>query len=123
MPQGTGKYDIRVARIDDHATDAAGLFQAHKLPGLAGVTRLVNPPPDRDVASDPSLAGAGPNYIRIRGRNGKRSDGSDRLIVKDGLPVDPSVSGLEDSARSGPGIVDVRLPGDPGDRADSVADR
>ena len=51
--QSAGEDDIGIARIDQHAPDAAGLLQAHQGPGLTGVQRLIDAGPDGNVAARP----------------------------------------------------------------------
>ena len=72
---------------DDDLADAAGLLEPHLRPGLAGVGRLVDALADRDVAADAGFAGAGPDDVRIGGRDGERADRLHRLAVEDRLPV------------------------------------
>src|SRR5258705_2172757 len=75
------------------------------------------------MAADPRFAGARPDDVRVGRRNRERANRGDRLIVEDGLPMRASVSGLEDPARSGAGVIGVRLTGHAADCADSVANR
>src|SRR2546430_1756104 len=74
------------------------------------------------MAANPCFAGAGPDDVGVRRRNRERADRGNRLVVEDRLPMDAAVSGLENTARSGAGVVDVGLADDSCDCADSIAD-
>ena len=66
------------------AGDAAGFGEAHVLPGLAGVGRLIDAVAhDVAVADHPRLAGADPDDVRIGVGDGDRADRGDRLVVED----------------------------------------
>src|ERR1700730_3819874 len=60
VAQGARKRDVGIVRIDDDASDAARLFEAHVFPRLSGVDGLVDAVADGDVAANERLAGAGP---------------------------------------------------------------
>src|SRR5436190_3950961 len=47
--------DVGIGRVDHDAADAAGRFETHVRPCAAGVRRLVDAIPDRDVAPDERL--------------------------------------------------------------------
>ena len=114
-------HDLRIGRIDHDAADAAGLLEAHVRPRVAGVRRFVDAVPDRDVAANPRLAGAGPDDVRIRCGHGQRADRLRGLIVEELRPVDAAVDRLRDPARRAAGVVDERIAGDADDRGNPVA--
>jgi len=122
VAERAGEDDVGVLRVDDHARDAAGPIEAHARPRFAGVGRLVDAIADRDVASDECLAGAGPDRVRIAGRNRQRANRLDVLIVEDRIPVGAGVAGFPDAARGRADVEDVRIARNPGDRDHAIAD-
>ena len=75
-PVGADVDDVGIGRMDDDARDAAGLLEAHVLPGLARVLRHVDAVAhDVAVADHPRLAGADPDDVRDRSarRRSRRS--------------------------------------------------
>ena len=116
-----GEHDVRVARIDHHAPDAAGLLQPHQRPALAGVDRFVNTGARRDVTADPCFARARPDDVRIARRHGQRSDRRDRLSVENRLPRRAGIARLEDAARCSARVVDLRIARNAGHRRHAVA--
>ncbi len=109
--------------MNDDAADPTGHFQPHVFPVLPGVGRPIDAVADGDVAADEGLTRTGPDHVRIGGSDGQRADRGGRLIIEDRGPVDPAVHRLEDTTRGGPEIVDVRVSGNAGHRADPVAHR
>src|SRR5439155_24604553 len=61
-----------------------------------------------------------PDDVRIRRRNGERSDGGDRLAVEDRFPGVAAVTRLENSAGGGAGVVDERVAWHAGDGDDAI---
>ena len=47
----------------------------------------------------------------------------DRLVVEDGLPVDSAVFRFPDASRSGAGVIDQIIAGNPDHRDDAIAHR
>ncbi len=123
VAHGGGEDDVRITRVDGDPANAAGVLEPHALPGLAGVGRLVDAVPLGDVASDERLAGPGPDDVRVRGGNGKRPNRRDGLAVEDRSPGSAPVGRLEDPARGGAHVVDVRVTRDSDDGDDPVPDR
>src|SRR5262249_36368082 len=79
VAERAGKDDIRIARIDEHAADAAGLLESHQSPRLASIERAIDTYSDGDVAADERLAGAGPDDVGVGRGDRERSDGGHRL--------------------------------------------
>src|ERR1700693_3390586 len=121
VAQRAGQDDVRIARIDLHAADASGLFEAHQGPVLARVDGLVNPLAHGDVAADERFAGARPDDVGICRRDRQRADGCYRLFVEDGIPVDAAVAGFENATGSGAHIPDVGPSRHSGDGGRAVA--
>ena len=70
--------DVGVGRMDEDARDAAGLDEAHVLPGLAGVVRDVDAVAhDVAVADDPGFAGPDPDDVGIAVGDGNRRQSRD----------------------------------------------
>ena len=71
--------------------------EAHPLPGVAAVGRLVEAVADRDAVAGPRLAGAHPDLLGVLGIDG---DGADRLVVvvEDRLEDEAAVGRLPDAA-------------------------
>ena len=64
-PMARDVDDVRVARIDDDVLDVLGVLEAHPLPRLAGVGRLVDAVAEADAALIVVLAGAEPDDVRV----------------------------------------------------------
>ena len=96
-------------------------WQAHVLPGLAGVLRYVDAVAhDVAVADHPRLAGADPDDVRIavgarRSRRWRRRAGRRRSARRSA-----AVGGLPDAARRGAEVVGVGIAGHAGDRGDAA---
>src|SRR5206468_3714187 len=123
VPLRGDEDDVRVARVDDDASDPAGRVESHFGPRAAGVGGLVDAIPDRDMASNPWLARARPDDVRVGLRDGQGPDGLYGLIVEDRRPVDAGVHGLPDPARRRARVIRVRVAGHTGDGCDAIADR
>src|SRR5256884_551127 len=77
--------------IYHHIGDSAGFFQPHQLPGLPCVQRLVNPIANGNVAANERFPGSRPHDVRVTRGNPKRSNRRNRFLVKDGIPMNPTV--------------------------------
>ncbi len=75
MAHRGGQYDVGIPRVNNDARDAAGLFESHQLPGLAGVGGFVNSGAHGNVTANRGLARAGPNDVRVGRRD---SEGANR---------------------------------------------
>src|SRR5689334_8211196 len=75
------------------------------------------------MAANEGFARAGPDQIRIAGRDGQRADGGNRLSIEDGRPMYTAVGAFEDASGGRAGIVDVRVAGHARRRDDAIADR
>ena len=115
-------HDVRVRRMDGDPADPRGRVEAHVFPGLPGVGGLEDPDADGDVRPDEGLAGARPDDVRVGLRDRERPDGVDVLVVEHRAPLDAPVLGLPDPPGGGPGVVDVRVARDAGDRERAVPD-
>ena len=115
--------DVRVRRMDDDPADPRGRVEAHVLPGLPGVGGLEHSDADGDVGPDEGLAGPGPHDVGVGLGDGQRADGVDILVVEHRAPLDAPVFGLPDSSGGRPGVVDVGVARDAGDREGAVAHR
>ena len=97
--------------------------EAHVRPALAAVGGLPDAVSDGDVRADERLAGAGPDDLRIGGRDGESADGVDRLVVEDGPPGEPGVLRLPDPAGGRTRKVSEFVAGHARDGDGAVADR
>jgi hypothetical protein len=75
--------------------------QTHVRPCLAGIGGLVEPVAPVGAPGAGGLAGADPDYVRVRGRDGDVTDRDDRLIVEDGHPRNAVVHRLPEASRPG----------------------
>ena len=122
-PHDAREDDVGVRRMHEDAADAAGLVESHVRPRAAGVHRLVDAVADHvAVANRPRFAGAGPDDVRIGGRDGERADRRHRHAVGHRHPADAAVGRLPHAARRGAGVIDRRIARHAGDRRDAVAD-
>jgi hypothetical protein len=109
---GCHKDHIGIPGVHHDASDLAGLFQSHVLPGLAAVLRFVDPV---SIAQGPLvvvLPGSQPEQVGIIGVHGDHPHGVGSVFVKYGLEGGPVVHGLPNIARSNgyiPFAVIVRI--------------
>ena len=117
---GAGEDGVRVGGIDHDLGDPLGVGEAHLLPALAPVGRLVEPVAHGDGVADAGLAGADPDRLRVLRVDG---DGPDRLavLVEDGLEGEPPVHGLPETAARGPHPDGEPVSGHRVDRRDAAA--
>ena len=78
-------------------------------PRRASIGRLVDTVSDGDVTADVRLTCAGPQDVRVRGRERERPDRRDLHVVEDRLPMDPTVDSLEDAAGSRASVRDIEV--------------
>ncbi len=111
MTQRSDEGDVRILRIDDHASDGMGVRQADELPRRACVNRFINSVAADNVAANASFAGSDINDVRVRLRDGNRADrrGHVFCLVGQRLPVQSAVRGLPYAAGSGAEVIHIRL--------------
>src|SRR2546426_2497285 len=100
---------VFVARIDDDSANLLPVAQPQMPPALAGVCRFVDAVACGKVRTLNPLARPDVNHIRIRRSNGKITNRSGRLIVKDRCPYPPGICGLPHSAVVHADVKHVRL--------------
>src|SRR6185437_9810512 len=99
-PDRAREHDVRVGRVDDDAREAAGVGQAHVLPGRAGVGGLVDAVAGHvAVADDPRFARTDPDRVVVGRRDGDGTDGLHRLVVEHWDHGLPAVSRFPHAAR------------------------
>ena len=116
VAQDRRKSDVRVGGMDNHRADLP-LLVPHMLPGLARVGGFVDAVAAGHVAADVGFARADVDDVRVGSRYGDGADGRDRLVIKNGLPVDAGVGRLPDPRRGGSGIVGLGISGNAADAA------
>ncbi len=79
-------------------------------------TRFVHAVALRDVRAHVRFAASDVDHVRVRGGDGDRADGSDRLIVEDRLPRPPGIARFPHAAIHAAEIEVLRLTRDSGDR-------
>jgi hypothetical protein len=89
MPHDRDEQAVRVARIDDDLRDLLPVTQAEVRPGLSRVGRLVDAVTRREIGTLEPFTASDVNDVRIRWREGDRSDRSRRLVVEDGVQMRP----------------------------------
>ena len=122
-PKRSDECDVRILRIDDHASDGMRVRQADELPRLAGVDRFINSVAADDVAADAGFARPDINDVRIRLRNGDRADRRRHAfrLVGQRLPVQSAIGGLPHAAGSSAHVIHVGLTHDARDRGNASA--
>ena len=78
--------DVGVCRMNDDARNVQRSGEAHVLPCLAGVERLVNAVAPRRTLTVVRFAGAGPYDRGIRRRDRDVADARNRLLIKKEVP-------------------------------------
>ena len=101
--------DIRVFRMDEHASDGTGVLEADIFPGFASVDRFVDAVAMGNISADTGLSSAHVNHIRIGRRDGDTANGRGLLVVKDGLPSHGAIRGFPDPAAGRAKIVSVGI--------------
>jgi len=110
MPQRRHVDDIRVARMNPNLTDMMAVAQAHILPGLSAVGRLVDAVSPADIQPDRRLPCPRVDHVRVRLRYRNRAHRRDvEIAVADVLPVVPAVDCLPNTARHRAKIEDILL--------------
>ena len=117
-------HRVGVERVHLDAADLPGVLQAHQLPLLAGVGRLVDAAADDHVRADGGAAGADPHVIGVRGRDVDRSDRAGRdLPVAHRHPRNARIVGLPDAAADAAEVEGVGLLAHAGIGGDAPAAR
>ncbi len=97
--ESAGKDVIWVVRINYDPADPASLVEAHVLPRLAGVNRLVNAiAHDIAVSNGPGFSSARPDHVRVRLGNCERPNSGNGLVIENGSKAVATVDGFPDSA-------------------------
>src|SRR5690349_4722204 len=123
-PERTDVNDVRIRRMHDDASDAAGLVEPHVLPRRAGVRREVDTVAhDVGVADRPRLAGARPHHVRIGRSDCERADGLHLHRIEDGAEGRAAIARFPDPTRRGAEVPDPRIAGNAGDRREAAASR
>ena len=92
--------DVGIGGVNDDAADVVALLQAHVAPRGAAVHRLVDAVAPRRALTVVRLAGAGPDDVAVRGRDGDVANRECAAIcVEHRRPRDAGVDRLEDAAR------------------------
>src|SRR6185437_10195359 len=85
---GADEDSVGIRRIDKDARDASRLIESHVLPGFSRIDGFVHSVAGYiAIANSPWFAGSGPHGRFVGRRDGKRSDRSNRFVVKDRLPT------------------------------------
>ena len=92
-------HDVRVGRMDLHATRVARLLQAEVPPGGAGVVGAVDAVAPRGALAVLLLPGPRVEDVRVGGRDGQVAEGADRHVLPQVRPGDAPVSALPEAAR------------------------
>ena len=121
MTEHCHKDAVRLLRIHENSANLQSVSQAPVLPGLAAIRRLVDSVSRGEVRTPQSLSTAHINDVRIGRRNGKCTDRSRRLIIKNRCPSPPEIRGLPDAAIVGRYIEDAGLAGNTGRRHGATA--
>src|SRR5438132_11713436 len=90
-------------------------------PRLACVSGLVDAIADRQIGTVQSFAAADIDHVRVRRRDGYRTDGAGRLRIKDRLPCAAEIVSLPDAAVAHTDIELAWPPGHASDRFGSSA--
>ena len=103
------KEPVGVPGVDREVGDLLAVAQAKVRPGLPRVGGLVDAVSNREVGTAESLTAADVDHVRIRGRDGDRSDRAGRLIVEDRLPGAAGIRRLPHPAVADADVERVRL--------------
>ena len=107
-------HDVGIGRMNHDAADVAGLLEAHVAPRPAAVHRLVDAVAPRRALPVVGFAGAGPDDVRVRWRDGEIADRHHRVdAVEDRHPRRALVRALEDPAAGRADVDGVRGAGHP----------
>src|SRR5262249_31491944 len=94
---------------------------AHVLPGLAAVGGLVDAVAVGDAVARVVLAGAHPDDVPVRRRDGHGADGDGALVVELVLEGGAVIAGLEEAAGGGGDPVGTRVGVEDADGGDAAA--
>src|SRR5580700_3934752 len=118
----TSENDIGIRGADDNSANPPSLLQPHIRPCLTRIGGLIDSISyDVAIADDPSLAGSSPHHTGIRRSDGKRPNGRNRLLVKNGRPAVAAVGRFPNSSRGSSGIVGAGIPRHSSDGRDAVS--
>lgn len=90
--------NICIPRIDNDTADLTGIAQADVFPALAAIGRAIHSVARGQVRANVRFSGADVNDLWVGGSDGNRSNGSDGLMIEDGLPGDAGVRRLPNAA-------------------------
>src|SRR5207253_2403395 len=110
MTKRSDENSVRVPRVHEDPPDLPRIIQPDMRPVLAAVRGLVHSIPARNRGAHVGFSRAGVNEVRIRRRNGDRSNRCNRLRIEDRIPRSPRVVSLPNSAAHASEIVNFRLP-------------
>jgi len=82
---------VGIRRVSDDTVDSLRAFEAHELPTVPAVDRLVQTVPDPRRVPRVTLSGPHPNDPGIRLENRDVADTQDPLVVEDGIPRDAPI--------------------------------
>ncbi len=119
MADGCDEHAAGIARIKRDAGDGHGLVEAAMFPGLAAVIGVIHAAADGDAVAYVGLAGTNPHGVRMFGIDGDVADRDGFRALKDGLPGDAAVGGLEQAAGASGGVQKARIAGDAFDAGDA----
>src|SRR3954467_8765333 len=94
MSERADVNDVGVLRMDGDGGDVLRIFEAHVLPGLAAVSRLVNTIAKRHAVAHGRLARADPNDFRITRSERDVADRHRPLAFEDRFPRNAAVRRL-----------------------------
>src|SRR5579864_4325190 len=109
MSKRRHKDYVRIVGVDDDRADMLRVLQPEVLPRESTVGGFVHAITVGDVAANASLARADIDHIVIRARDIERADGTDRILVKEGLPVIAAIGRLPHSTSNRSEVVNIRL--------------
>src|SRR5262245_31551682 len=117
MTNGRDVHHVGIRRVNADAADLARVWQADVGPGFSGVDRLIDAIAGRQIAAQARLAHADVHDVRIRLRDGDRTDrAGPEKTVRHIRPDRARIVSLPDAAAGRAHVVDQRLAGDAGNR-------
>ena len=102
-------HDVRVAGVDDDVADVLRGLEAHALPGLARVGRLVDAVAEMGASLAVVLARAEPEDVRILGVDGHAAEGEDAVVVEDRREGDAAIRRLPQAPERRHDVPDTRV--------------
>ncbi|MXV95241.1 MAG: hypothetical protein F4Z92_05090 [Gemmatimonadetes bacterium] len=113
--------DVRVAGVDEDATDVPGGVETHVAPGVPRIRGLVDAVAPAGRLPVLRLPGADPDQVWVRLVEGDVADGAGGLVVKEGYPGGAVVLRLPDAAGPRCDVEDLRFRLDDGEVGDAAA--